>query len=67
MFDRELNRRRLTVTANDRTADELSAIAATGNTTVAAVVRECIRRALPSIRRDLDREKAQTGEVGESR
>ena len=65
LFDSRRYHRRLSVSMPDHTAEELHGLAATAGIPVAAVIREALRRALPAIRREIQRNAAgRTTEEG---
>ena len=57
LFDSRRYHRRLSVSMPDHTAEELHGLAATAGIPVAAVIREALRRALPAIRREIQRKR----------
>ena len=60
LFNSRRYRRRLSVSMPDHTADELHGLAASAGVSVAAVIREALRRGLPAIRREIKRDAATT-------
>ena len=58
LFDSRRYRRRRSVSLPDHTADELLGLAASAGVPVAAVIREALRRALPAMRREIERNTA---------
>ncbi len=61
LFDSRRYHRRLSVSMPDQTAEELLRLAASAGVSVAAVIREALRRSLPAIRREIKRNAAAGG------
>ena len=57
MFDAKRHPKRLSVALPEKVAEELEAIAKLSDVPVASVIRECIRRALPGVREEAERER----------
>ena len=61
LFDSRRYHRRLSVSMPDQTAEELLRLAASAGVSVAAVIREALRRSLPAIRREIKRNASAGG------